>query len=138
LIWQHKIIARFLLFLLPALTLIACGNGDGSSPTAVAPPATIRTVTLTWNPNRETSVNTTGGGYKVYYSTNSGFNILDAGVSVVNVPFVAPPSAPTTTNLQLASGNYYFRVVAYSALNPPGGNSGSTSTPSNQIALTVP
>jgi hypothetical protein len=69
---------------------------------------------------------------------NSGFNITDAGVSMVDIPFDAAPAAPTTTSLQLASGRYYFRVVAYSVLTLPGGSGGSTSTPSNQIALTVP
>jgi len=129
LIRYQKLIA---LLIFSALMQISCGGGDANVP------STIHTVSISWNPNRETAVNTTGGGYKVYYSTSSGFSISDAGVSMVDVPFVAPPAAPTTTSLQLATGRYNFRVVAYSALTPHGGSGGSTSTPSNQIALTVP
>jgi len=118
-------------------------NTAGASPISEEVFATpqlqiIRTVNVTWNANRETAVNATGGGYKVYYSTSSGFDITDAGVSVVDVPFVAPPAAPTSTSLQLPTGQYYFRVVAYSALTPPWGSNGSTSLPSAQISLLVP
>lgn len=98
----------------------------------------IRTVNLSWNANRETAVNATGGGYKVYYSTIAGFDLSDPGVSVVDVPFVAPPAAPTSLNLQLTSGQYYFRIVAYSLLTPPWGSGGSASVPSTQISLVVP
>ena len=132
LIRYQKLTSLLALLIFSALIQISCGGGNNNAP------STVHTVSISWNPNRETAVNTLGGGYKVYYSTNFGFNISGFGVNVVDVPFVAPPSAPTTTSLQLASGNYYFRIVAYSALNPPGGNSGSTSPPSNQIALTVP
>lgn len=111
---------------------VSCGDRDTGTP------STIRTVTVSWNANRETAVNTTGGGYKVYYSTSSGFAITDAGVSVVNVPFVVPPMAPTSINLQLRTGKYYFRVVAYSALTAPWESGGSTSAPSTQISLVVP
>lgn len=118
-------------------------NTEGTSPVSGEVFATpqqiiVRTVNIFWNANLETAVNAAGGGYKVYYSTNSGFNITDAGVSVVDVPFVAQPSAPTNVSLQLPSGQYYFRVVAYSALTPPWGSGGSTSAPSAQISLVVP
>jgi len=118
-------------------------NTAGASPISEEVFATpqlqiIRTVNVTWNANRETAVNAAGGGYKVYYSTSSGFDITDAGVSVVDVPFVAPPATPTSTSLQLPTGQYYFRVVAYSALTPQWGNNGSTSLPSAQISLLVP
>ena len=128
---------RALFFLLtlvifPALMQISCGEEDTSTP------STIRTVNISWNANRETAVNAIGGGYKVYYSTSAGFDITDADVSVVDVPFVAAPRAPTTLGLQLPSGQYYFRVVAYSALTAPWGIDGSTSVPSAQISLVVP
>ncbi|NNF95609.1 MAG: hypothetical protein HKM94_01620 [Halobacteria archaeon] len=74
----------------------------------------------------------------MYYSTSSGFDITNAGVNVVDVPFVAPPTAPTSISLQLRSGQYYFRIVAYSALTVPWGSSGSMSAPSAQISLVVP
>ena len=133
-------LASFLMLaVVPVLLLISCGGGDGTAPassTATSP--TIRTVTIAWNANRETAVNTTGGGYTVYYSSTSGFDIADAGVTVTDVPFVAPPRAPTSVNIDLLSGRYYFRVVAYSALNVPGGSGGSTSAPSAQISILVP
>ena len=135
-------LASFLIMaVVPALLLISCGGGDGTGPVPASSPATpptIRNVTISWNPNRETAVNTTGGGYKVYYSSTSGFNITDTGVSVIDVPFVAPPRAPTSVNIDLLSGRYYFRVVAYSALISPWGSGGSTSMPSAQISILVP
>jgi hypothetical protein len=138
LIHYRKVTALLALIVLPALLQISCGNGDSSADTTTVSPPTIRAVTVSWNANRETAVNTTGGGYKVYYSTTSGFDISDAGVGVVDVPFVAPPATPTSVSLQLVSGQYYFRVVAYSGLVAPWGSGGSTSAPSAQIALLVP
>ena len=135
----HKLFPLLALLVIPALTLIACGGGDGTAPaSSPATPPTIRTITLSWNANRETAVNTAGGGYKVYYSTTSGFDITDAGVSVIDVPFVAPPTAPTSVSVDLLSGRYYFRVVAYSALTAPWGSGGSTSMPSAQSSVLVP
>ena len=134
----QKLTALLALIVFPAMLQISCGNGDSSAPSATVSPPTIRAVTVSWYANRETAVNTPGGGYKVYYSTASGFDITDAGVNVVDVPFIAPPAAPTSISLQLVSGQYYFRVVAYSALTAPWGSGGSTSVPSAQIALLVP
>ena len=141
-IWQRKFNAWLFLVFFPVLSQVACSSGEGTTPAAdtspATPPATIRTVSVSWNANRETAVNALGGGYKLYYSTVSGFDISDAGVSVVDVPFVAPPAAPTSISLQLASGRYYFRVVAYSALNSPWDGGGSSSAPSVQLSLLVP
>ncbi len=137
-IWFRKKSAHLALVVLLAIPQFSCSKGDGSTPAADPAPATIRTVTISWNANRETAVNVPGGGYKVYYSTVSGFDISDTGVSVVDVPFVAAPAAPTSTSLQLASGRYYFRVVAYSALNSPWSSGSSSSVPSAQLSLLVP
>ena len=93
---------------------------------------------LAWNENPETAVNSAGGGYRVYHSTNSGFNPGDAGVKVVDVPYVSGATAPTTVIVPISSGTYYVRVAAYSALNAPGSSSGSISTATPQITLTVP
>ena len=96
-------------------------------------------ITVSWDPNREMAVNTTGGGYKVYYSTTRSFNIPDAEATEVDVPYVSGLTAPTSTSLKLLSdADYYFRVVAYSALNPPGGGWGSTSAPSDEAFVKVP
>lgn len=138
LIRHSELSALLLLLVVLALLQISCGGG-GSDSSPLAPPSTLKTVKVSWNANRETAVNATGGGYKVYYSNSSGFDISDAGVGVVDVPFVAPPAAPTSISLQLSSGQYYyFRVVAYSTLTPPWGSYGSTSSPSAQISLLVP
>ena len=94
-------------------------------------------VDVTWTANREKAVNSAGGGYKVYYSRVSGFDIGTA--SVVNVPYVSGPAAPVTATLtNLLYGTTYFKVVAYSALNAPGTTSGSQSQPSTQFSVSLP
>ncbi|MGE3261507.1 MAG: hypothetical protein AB7K68_06990 [Bacteriovoracia bacterium] len=93
------------------------------------PGPTPRSVLVSWTANRETAVNSAGGGYKVYYSSTSGF-VVSAG-NLVEVPYVSGASAPTSTTLSLVPGTYYIRVAAYSALNP-------LSTASTQISLVVP
>jgi hypothetical protein len=105
--------------------LLGCGGGvsEGQSINA--------TVQVTWTANRETAVNSTGGGYKVYFGRTANFDI--AGASFVDVPFVAPgPLAPTTATLTLSSGTNYIKIVAYSALNPAG------SAPSAAVSVNVP
>lgn len=88
------------------------------------------TVRITWDANRETAVNRSGGGYRVYYSTTNNFNIATA--SYVNVPYVSGATAPTTYNLTgLLAGTHYFKVVAYSNLNP----TGSSTSPQFQVSL---
>lgn len=99
----------------------ASGSGSGSGTTA--------SVQVSWTANRETAVNSPGGGYKVYFSPTPGFNIASA--NVIDVPFTAG-TAQTSTTLTLASGTHYIKVVAYSALNPGG------SAPSTEIAIAVP
>lgn len=95
------------------------------------------TVKILWNSNPETAVNQSGGGYKVYYSSNSGFNISDNGVTEIDVPYSSGATTPTSILVQLLPGTYYIRIIAYSALNAPGTSGGSTSTPSLQTMLIV-
>ena len=106
------------------LTTSGCGGGGDSSP----PPVTVHAVTISWAPNRETVVNSLGGGYIVNIDTQI----------PINVPYVSGLLAPTFTTVSLSTGTYTMSVVAYSALNPPGGISGSTSAPSAPITLIVP
>ncbi len=106
------------------LTTSGCGGGGDSSP----PPVTVHAVTISWAPNRETVVNSLGGGYIVNIDTQI----------PINVPYVSGLLAPTFTTVSLSTGTYTVSVVAYSALNPPGGISGSTSAPSAPITLIVP
>jgi hypothetical protein len=107
------------------LFLSACGGGGGGS----SPPApTSHTVNISWAANREAAVNSTGGGYTVAIS----------GQSPINVPYVSGLAAPTTTAATLMTGSYSVTVTAYSALNPPGGTTGSTSVPSAAFNFSVP
>lgn len=102
--------------------LAACGGGGGDS---------VRGDSLiSWDANREFSVNSPGGGYRVYYSTNPGFDISTA--NIVDVPFVSGPTAPTSIVIPLSSGTYYIKVVAYSTLNSAG------SQPSQESSIDVP
>lgn len=113
------------LALLASVTVGCSGSGDGSSL-----PPTVSTVAVSWAANSENAVNSAGGGYKVYHSTTPGFSVSAA--SYVDVPYVSGPVAPTATNLSLATGTHYIKVVAYSALNPSG------SPASAQVAVAVP
>ena len=91
--------------------------------------------TVTWTANREKAVNTTGGGYTIYYCMSSGFNIGDPGVASINVQYTSGPSTPTTKSVSLPSGSgtWYFKIKAYSALN-----SGSFSELSSQQSVSIP
>ena len=121
--------------LLAAVVFFGCGGGSDSSPAPTPPPAATRNVQISWSANNESRVNTTGGGYRVYLSTTSGFNITDPGVTVVDVPYVSGALAPTSTTVTLNSATtYYVRVVAYSAF--PTAN--TSSAPSAQITVAVP
>lgn len=89
-------------------------------------------VTVNWTANKEKAVNSSGGGYKVYYSQTSGFNINTA--SFVNVPYVSGASAPTSTTIPgLLPGTWYIKIVAFSAIN-----GGSQSAVSGEASVVVP
>jgi|GEM_PF-1299627 len=134
--------------------LFACGEStpDEGTPVVVATPTPTptaipsracvlpiggKTATLTWTASRESAVNRTGGGYRVYACDYSGFSLADAVVT--DVPFVSGPSVPASVTLAgLGSGSVYVRVVAYSALNAVGSTAGSQSDASSQITVVVP
>ncbi|MEI6092172.1 MAG: hypothetical protein WCQ47_00635 [bacterium] len=102
---KTKKILKFTLFCSVAVVLLisACssgGSGNGSS------------VTVSWNANKDMTVNSTGGGYIVYYSNQQGFDTSAASGSV-DVPYLSGASAPTSTTLSLSNGKWYIRVVAY-------------------------
>jgi hypothetical protein len=127
---RRKIGFGLLAFIISA-SLFGCGGGDGGGSSALTPLAlapTSHTVNISWAANRETAVNSAGGGYTVAIS----------GQPPINVPYVSGPSAPTTTTATLMTGNYSVTVTAYSALSPPGGNTGSTSMPSAALSISVP
>jgi len=115
---------RLILFFycLNFISIAACGGGGSSSP------PTLHTVTISWTANSETAVNRAGGGYTVNIS----------GQPAIDVPYVSGPLAPTSITTSLFTGNYTVTVVAYSALNPPGGTNGSVSAASSSITVNVP
>lgn len=119
---------RLSLLILPVivgLLWIGCGGGgDGPSPSPFSD------VTISWTANRETAVNSPGGGYNVYYASTPGFSPTEG--TVVNVPYTSGSLSPTSTVIPLSSGTYYFKVVAYSSLDSNG------SEPSQEKAITVP
>ncbi|MBY0415530.1 MAG: hypothetical protein K2Q18_15260 [Bdellovibrionales bacterium] len=94
-------------------------------------------VEIAWTANKEKAVNTTGGGYKIYYSKTTPVDITTS--SFVDVPYVSGASAPVTKIIStLTAGMTYFKVVAYSALNAPGTSTGSKSLPSTQFSVSLP
>jgi len=107
-----------------ALFIAGCGGGGGG-----APSVSVR-VQVSWNANREAAVNRPGGGYRVYHSRSSGFDIATA--SFVDVPYSSGATASTNANLTLSSGDNYIKVIAYSGLNPSG------SAASGEIKVSVP
>jgi len=137
---KHNSIYRFLFLGLLAVTLTACGGGGGGGGGVVTPPVCIdgSGVSVFWTANREAAVNTAGGGYKVYYSQSSGFAIGDGGVSSQVVPYVSGTTAPSCTEINLASGTWYVRVTATSTLDAPGTTGGSESVASAQTTVVVP
>jgi hypothetical protein len=98
----------------------------------------LRSVRVGWDANREVAVNRSGGGYRLYFSTRSGFAIDDSDVDMTEVPYVSGALAPTSVLIPLHRTRYYFRVVAYSALTAPWGSGGSRSEPSAQVTVLVP
>jgi hypothetical protein len=113
--------------LLSGLLLAGCGGGGGGGGDDEIDTTTVQ---LDWTANREAAVNRAGGGYRIYYSTVQGFALADA--TMVDVPYQAGDQAPTSAALELEPGTYYFRITAYSGLNPDG------SEASQEATLVVP
>ena len=127
---------HLLAYIFVVFTLTSCGGGGGGSAQPPVPTTTVtRTVTFTWDANNEVSVNQLGGGYRVYYSSVSGFNINDPGVVEMDVPYVSGLTAPISIVIDLLSGTYYFKVVAYG--DYPVGTT-TYSSPSAQLTVNVP
>lgn len=121
------------LFILVLVT--ACGGGGGGSA-----PVAVSEVKISWNKNTESAVNKSGGGYKIYYSPNSGFATDDSGVVEIDVPYVSGTLSPTSVKIKPlpSSGSYYLRVAAYSALADPELAGGSISAATFQTTFLVP
>lgn len=116
-----------------SLVLTGCPvSGTASAPKRPAPriPTTDpKNVLISWTANRETAVNSAGGGYKVHYSTRMGFPL--PADNFVDVPYVSGATAPTSVVVSLTGKTtWYIRVVPYSALEDEG-------TASSQISVAV-
>jgi len=73
----------------------------------------LKKVTISWDANREKNVNTTGGGYIVYYSQTKNFDISTA--DSVEVTY---EENKLSAEVELLSGStYYVKVAAYSNLD---------------------
>jgi hypothetical protein len=111
---------------------LACSDiplGTGPAVAAATPASTCQTRPttapgrLSWVANRETAVNSSGGGYRVYRGSTPGFDVTAAS------PWVAVPSSETSVQLSgLTPGVHYLKVVAFS----PGGNA---SAPSAEVCV---
>lgn len=109
--------------------LIAVGlSGCGGSGGGVAPPVTTHSVTISWQPNRDSGVSRAGGGYQVSIS----------GQPMIVVAYVSGTAAPTSTTVSLTTGTYTVTVRAFAALDSQGGNTGSLSAPSAPLTVIVP
>lgn len=110
-------------------------NSSGSGTTTCT--NGTHSVLVSWSANREKAVNTTGGGYLVYYSTSTPVNTSTA--ASVAVPYASGVSAPTSKMVTgLCSGTWHFRIVAYSALHPTGSSASSRSADSSEVSATIP
>lgn len=135
---KHLYKYRFLCLGFFIAMLAACGGSSGGGGVTPVMCTGGPAITVTWNANRETAVNTSGGGYIVYFSASTGFNPGDANVCSQAVPYVSGATAPTTTTIDPPSGTWYVRVAATSSLNAPGSTGGSESTASSQTTVVVP
>lgn len=106
-------------FLLLSLALLSAGCRYGETGMGKGP----FSITINWDANHETAVNTSGGGYRVYYSLYSDFRSTET--KLIDVPYVSGALAPTSatiSNLTMRKPyRYYIRVVAYSALTTASG-----------------
>ncbi len=106
--------------------LAGCGGGGGGSSPPPPVVVTNHTVTLSWAPNHEKGVNSTGGGYRVSISGQS---------MPISVPFTS-----TSIMTTLQTGTYTVTVTAFAALDAQGGTTGagSVSAPSQSLIVNVP
>lgn len=139
---KHVFKYRFLYLGLLAITLTACGGGGGgggggSGPTPITPVSCTggTPITVSWAANKETAVNTAGGGYVIYFSASTGFNPGDANVCSKVVPYQV---GVTSTIINPSAGTLFVRVAATSALDAPGTTGGSESVASAQTTVVVP
>ena len=101
-----SIFTSLILFL---LLLFGCGGTGGDRGSS--------SITVSWDVNHETLVNNSGGGYRIYYSKNSGFSLNDPGVFMKEVTYISGFQSPTSTTLTLENVTWYIKIVAFMNLN---------------------
>ncbi len=104
--------------------VVSCG-GDVTVTEIVSRPTTTHIVSLSWAPNRESSVNSAGGYYEV---------------SISSMPAVTVPYTTTSVTTILKTGSYAATVRAHAALDTQGSTTGagSFSAPSQALMIAVP
>lgn len=90
-------------------------------------------VTVSWDENHESLLNGPGGGYIVYCSKEPHFSLTDPEVITRNVPYASGALSPTSTTVDLESGTWYIKVVAYMELEGT-----AYSSPSVQKSVFLP
>ena len=116
-----------LILLLIILLLITCSQKKSSHQFSDLDKVPI---TVSWDANRESAVNKTGGGYQVYFSKKQNFDISSAAFK--DVPYESGSWSPVSTKLSLFPGTWYIKVVAYSSLGD-----GFSSEPSDEQTITI-
>jgi hypothetical protein len=107
------------------LALTSCGPGfkaatnfSSLSSSSDAYSGGTGVITVAWQANREKNVNSTGGGYRVYYTQVAGFK---PSLPFKTIPYVSGTSAPVSTTLNgLIPGTYHLYVVGFSTTNASG------------------
>ena len=107
------------------------------TPTTDSAPAPSYTMKVSWTANREGAVNRTGGGYRIYYSTQAGFEFRSA--PYLDVPYVSGATAPTSAEVTgLAAGTYFVKVVAISSISNSDTEKLGMSSPSAETTISLP
>ncbi|EPG73132.1 hypothetical protein LEP1GSC058_2348 [Leptospira fainei serovar Hurstbridge str. BUT 6] len=101
----------------PLIFLLAGGsNNSSTSHIGNGPP---RNVLVTWQANREKSVNSIGGGYQACYGITPAYQASSAVCKTV--PYASGSTAPTSATLSIPGGSaVYIYVFGFSTLNPSG------------------
>lgn len=89
-----------------------------------------RKVRITWDASPEKTVNSVGGGYRVYYSLTEDFELYTA--TYQNVPYVSGTHSPTMADIEiLSNGTWYFKIISYSTTSVQG------SEPSQEVSVEI-
>ena len=123
---SKRIAALMCASLIAVSFLAACGSGDNASFEPIfSLPSTTHVVTLSWAPNRETSVNSAGGYYEVTISGQPTFTV---------------PYTVTSVSTVLSTGNYKVTLRAHATLDSQGSTTGAGtfSAPPAPLSVRVP